>query len=226
MSQFAPPHSARSPHHRRAARWLALGDSYTVGEGVAAHESWPMRLAALLAEAGDAAEPPHIVATTGWTAAELLTGMEAAGVWPAREHYDIVSLLVGVNDQYRGRSPAEFAPDYARCAERAVTLAGGQVKRVLGLSIPDWGVTRFAAGSDRAAIAHAIDAFNAKAHAHLMALDAHWCDITALSRRHGADAAFLAADGLHPGAAAYIEWARLALPVARSALAGDGGRGR
>ena len=103
MSLFAQSHSARSPHRRRAARWLALGDSYTVGEGVATHESWPVRLAALLAEAGDAVEPPRIVATTGWTAGELLTGMEAAGVWPAREHYDIVSLLIGVNDQYRGR---------------------------------------------------------------------------------------------------------------------------
>ncbi len=225
MSLFAQSHSARAPHRRRAARWLALGDSYTVGEGVAPHESWPVRLAALLAEAGDAVGPPRIVATTGWTAGELLTGMEAAGVWPAREHYDFVSLLIGVNDQYRGRSPAEFAPDYARCVERAVALAGGQAKRVLGLSIPDWGVTRFAAGRDRAAIAQAVDAFNARERGHLTARGAQWCDITTLSRRHGDDAAFLAADGLHPGAAAYIEWARSALPAARAALAGLGGHG-
>lgn len=197
-----------------APRWLALGDSYTIGEGVAAHERWPARLAS----AGLGTAEPEIVATTGWTTDELLAGMETAGVWPARERFALVTLLIGVNDQYRGRSFAEGA--YVRCVERAVALAGGEPARVLGLSIPDWGVTRFAAGRDRAAIAAAIDDWNARERAHLTALGAHWCDLTALSRRHGDDAHWLAADGLHPGAPAYIEWAHAAAAQARLALAG------
>lgn len=226
MSLFAQSHSAVPPQRRRAARWLALGDSYTIGEGVEPAERWPMRLAATLAASGIAVAEPRLVATTGWTTDELLAGMEAAGAWPASEHHDLVTLLIGVNDQYRGRSLAEFAPAYARCVERAVALAGGRAARVLGVSIPDWGVTRFAAGRDRRAIAAAIDAYNAHERAYLTALGAHWCDITALSRRHGDDAAFLAGDGLHPGARAYAEWAEAALPMARAALAGapHGGR--
>ncbi|MEQ1833014.1 MAG: GDSL-type esterase/lipase family protein [Candidatus Eisenbacteria bacterium] len=198
----------------KPARWLALGDSYTIGEGVEPHERWPARLAA----AGLGLPEPRIVATTGWTTDELLAGMEAAGVWPATEHHELVTLLIGVNDQYRGRTFADGA--YARCAERAVTLAGGEPARVLGLSIPDWGVTRFAAGRDRAAIATAIDDWNAHERAHLAALGAHWCDLTALSRRHGDAERYRAADGLHPGAAAYIEWALAAAPQARAALSG------
>lgn len=226
MSLFAQSHSAASPQHRRPARWLALGDSYTIGEGVEPAGRWPVRLAARLTASGIALAEPRLIATTGWTTDELLAGMEADGAWPATERYDLVTLLIGVNDQYRGRSLAEFAPAYARCVERAVALAGGHAASVLGLSIPDWGVTRFASGRDRVAIAAAIDAYNAHEREHLTALGAHWCDITPLSRRHGDDAAFLAGDGLHPGASAYAEWAEAALPLARAALAGapQGGR--
>jgi lysophospholipase L1-like esterase len=222
VSLFSQPHSARPPGSppAKGARWLALGDSYTIGEGVAPDTRWPAQLAALANAAGPVLASAHIVATTGWTTDELLAGMVAARVWPARERYDLVSLAIGVNDQYRGRAAADFARGYAECLARAVTLAGGRAARVLCLSIPDWGVTAFAAGRDRGAIAAAIDGANAHERTTVAAAGAHWCDVTALSRRHGAHAGFLALDGLHPSAAAYAEWAAAALPVAREALAG------
>lgn len=201
------------------ARWLALGDSYTIGEGVAAHERWPERVAARLTNAGTPVEVVRTVAVTGWTCDELLAGMEAAGVWPAHERFDLVSLLVGVNDQYRGRTPEQGAAAFAECLERALALAGGDAARVLWVSIPDWGVTPFAEGRDRAAIARAIDAWNAHEHARATARGCFTGDVTALSRSHGAEARFLAADGLHPGAAAYEAWAEALTPLAARALA-------
>lgn len=217
------PESAPDAHASRRSsplRWLALGDSYTIGEGVAAHERWPERLAFLLTAEGISVVPPRIVATTGWTASELLTGIEAARLGTSASAYDLVTLLIGVNDQYRGRPLPAFAPDYARCVERAIALAGGHPARVLALSIPDWGATAFARGHEPAAIAAAIDLYNAHERAHLTRLAVHWCDITALSRRHGDDVGYLAADGLHPSGAAYIQWALAALPHARRASAG------
>jgi lysophospholipase L1-like esterase len=201
-------------------RWLALGDSYTIGEGVAAHERWSARLALLLTAEGISVVPPRIVATTGWTAAELLAGIDAAGDGPTAGLYDLVTLLIGVNDQYRGHALPVFAPHYARCVERAIESAGGRPACVVALSIPDWGVTPCAAGRDRPAIAAAIDHYNAHERAHLATLGVHWCDITTLSRQHGDDAGYLAADGLHPSAAAYIQWAHAALPHARRASVG------
>jgi lysophospholipase L1-like esterase len=221
VSLFSQPHSARPPgtSGARPGRWLALGDSYTAGEGVASEACWPALLAAKLDAAGTRLTL-RLVATTGWTTDELLAGMESARVWPARGRFELVSLLIGVNDQYRGRPFDAFGRGYAVCLERALALAGGHAARVLCLSIPDWGVTAFAEGRDRTAIAHDIDRYNAHEQARVSAVGAHWCDVTGLSRRHGADAAFLAADGLHPGPAAYAEWAAVALPGARAALAG------
>jgi len=193
------------------ARYLALGDSYTIGEGVAAADRWPVRLVAALRTRGAVVDDPHIIARTGWTCDELWAGIDVAHVhgW-----YALVSLLIGVNDQYRGWSAAEYAPRFTRLLERAIGLAGDDAGRVLVLSVPDWGVTPFAAGRDRAAIAADIDGFNAVNHAATLAAGARYVDITAESRRAGADASNLAADGLHPGAAMHEAWTQLALPAA------------
>jgi lysophospholipase L1-like esterase len=198
--------------------YLALGDSYTIGESVAEDGRWPMQLAAALRGEGIALGDPRIIATTGWTTDELSAAIDAAeplGEW------DFVSLLIGVNNQYRGREVGEYAQEFAVLLERALGFARGRTDRVLVLSIPDWGVTpfaRFEAGN-RANIAAEIDAYNAAALAACDARGVAFVDITPLSRERGADAAMLAEDGLHPSAAMYAEWTRLALPVARQLLA-------
>lgn len=206
----------------KPVRWLALGDSYTIGEGVAAEDRWPHRVFEALRAAGARVEPPRILATTGWTTAELMAAMEHERVWPVRDRFALVSLMIGVNDQYRGRDAAEFAPLFVQCLDRAVALAGGDAARVVVGSIPDWGVTPFAGGRDRAAIARAVDEYNRTERDAARARGAHWCDVTTLSRRHGSDTAYLAADGVHPGPAAYRAWAGVLAPVAREALAGKG----
>jgi lysophospholipase L1-like esterase len=197
--------------------WLALGDSYTIGEGVSPAERWPMQVAARLRAQDLAVDDPVVVARTGWTAEELLRGMEAA-LWPARERFDVVTLLIGVNDQYRGRAIAEFAPAFAECLERAVTLARGDAARVVVVSIPDWGVTPFADGRDREAIAVAIDAYNRHVLGAAARRGAGTCDITPLSRSGDPAAAALAHDGLHPCPRAYAAWAGVVAPVVAEAI--------
>src|SRR5690348_18315404 len=123
-----------------AATFLALGDSYTIGEGVALDERWPVQLAARLREAGIDIADPQIIATTGWTTDELAAAMDTASF--ARP-YDLVTLLVGVNNQYRGRPLDEYSVQFRDLLQRAIHLAGGIAAHVIVVSIPDWGVTPF-----------------------------------------------------------------------------------
>ena len=194
--------------------YLALGDSYTIGESVPEAGRWPMQLAAALRERGLALADPRIIATTGWTTDELSAAMDAAeplGRW------DFVSLLIGVNNQYRGRDLANYADQFAALLGRAIALAGDRAGRVLVLSIPDWGGTPFgqASGRDIARIARELDDYNAAARAACQARGVAFVDITAASRAPGAE---VAEDGLHPGAAQYAAWTALALPVAADLL--------
>ena len=196
-----------------ALRYLALGDSYTIGEGVAESDRWPEQWCRALRTAGTAIDPPRIIAQTGWTTDELDAAIDA--VHPLAE-YDLVSLLAGVNNQYRGRSTGEYREQFSALLERAIGFAQWKRERVLVLSIPDWGVTPFAEGRDRAAIAHAVDRFNATALLACVQRGVAFVDITAVSRDRGGEAAMLVEDGLHPSASMYAEWTRLALPAARA----------
>ena len=196
-------------------RYLALGDSYTIGEGVADSGRWPVQLARALRADGIPVSDPQIIARTGWTTDELGAAIDAAALLPG---YDLVSLLIGVNNQYRGRSVEEYRLQFAALLERATGFAQGRRQRVLVLSIPDWGVTPFArqGSHDAAAIAAQIDAFNAAARQVCDARGVAFVDITPVSRARGGEAAMLADDGLHPSASLYNEWMRLALPVVRA----------
>lgn len=196
-------------------RFLALGDSFTIGEGVAEGERWPVQLAGLLRERGVDVGDPRIIARTGWTTDELSAAIDDAD---PRGPYALVSLLIGVNNQYRGRSAEEYRGEFAELLRRAVGFAGGEASRVIVLSIPDWSLTPFAADRDRARIAAEIDAYNAVNREEAERAGVHWVDVTPQSRAAGADPAFLAADGLHSSGRAYAEWARLALPAALEAL--------
>lgn len=197
--------------------YLALGDSYTIGEGVAEDGRWPVQLARALRDEGIELADPRIIATTGWTTDELAAAIDAAGPLGT---YDLVSLLIGVNNQYRERGVEEYRGQFEALLRRAIGLAGGRADRVLVLSIPDWGVTPFAAasGRDRGVIAAELDAFNAAARVACRAAGVAFMDITPVSRARGHEPEMLAADGLHPSAAMYALWAQLALPVARDLL--------
>lgn len=193
---------------------LALGDSYTIGEAVAAHERWPAVLAQRLRHSGTPIDEPQIVAVTGWTTDELAQGMDTAVLLPP---YDLVTLQIGVNNQYRGRPADDYRAQFAGLLERAIALAGDRAARVVVASIPDWGVTRFARaqGRDRARIAAELDAYNALARAETERVGARFVDITGISRRHPE---LLADDGLHPSAAQYALWVEAIEPAVRAAL--------
>lgn len=128
---------------------LALGDSYTIGERVDEALRWPNQLAQLYRHSGVTMCPPLIIAQTGWTADELEAALDDTEQALIESPYDLVSLLIGVNDQYRGRSTAHFEPAFSRLLERAIAYAGGDTRRVVVVSIPDWGVTPFAAAQGR-----------------------------------------------------------------------------
>ena len=200
-----------------ALRYLALGDSYTIGEGVAPEARWTHSLADALRAEDIALDAPLTIAATGWTTDELAAAIDAAEPPGA---FDFASLLIGVNDQYRGRDVAGYHDGFSALLERAIAFAGDRADRVLVLSIPDWGVTPFAAasGRDSTQIARELDLYNATARATCDARGVAFVDITAVSRERGAEPAMLADDGLHPAAPMHAEWTRLALPAARHLL--------
>ena len=197
--------------------YLALGDSYTIGESVPEDGRWPVQLAHALRADGIALADPRIIAATGWTTDELEWGIDSVQDLGT---FDFVSLLIGVNNQYRSRSAVGYGGEFHTLLLRAIRFAHGRADRVLVLSIPDWGVTPFAAGDKRGAeaIGSEIDAFNAAARTVCAKEGVAFVDITPVSRARGAEAEMLAADGLHPSAAMYTLWAQAALPVARALL--------
>jgi lysophospholipase L1-like esterase len=200
--------------------FLALGDSYTIGESVDSALRWPVQLSRRLRGAGIPIADPVVLARTGWTTDELAAAMDAAGPLGT---YDLVSLLIGVNDQYRGRGPEEYRGQFSELLDRAIGLAGGRPNGVLVLSIPDWGVMPFAAGRNREAIAGEIDAFNAVNLRESRRRGVHYLDVTAISREAGTDSSLVAGDGLHPSGAQYTRWVHAALSVAEGILGLDQG---
>jgi lysophospholipase L1-like esterase len=201
----------------RGARFLALGDSYTIGEAVDATDRWPVRLVSRLRESGLDVADPVIVARTGWTTDELNAAIDAAQLDAV---FDLVTLLIGVNNQYRGRSAEEYRAEFRALLQRAILFGGSEPRRVLAVSIPDWGVTPFATGSGRdvARISAEIDAFNVVGHAEASRAGAKFVDVTPISRRASSDKNLIAGDGLHPSAAMYEEWAATVLPSAIEVL--------
>jgi lysophospholipase L1-like esterase len=198
-------------------RFLALGDSYTIGEGVSESERWPNQLAQLLTGEAIALEQPEIIARTAWAADELADAIAAN---PPQGPYDLVTLLIGVNDQYRNRPVDAFASEFARLIRRAKEFAGNRAGRVVAISIPDWGATPYAKGRDRALIGREIDAYNARARTLALAASIRWADVTGISRRALEDPTLIGPDGLHPSGTMYALWSVELLAIARSALAG------
>jgi lysophospholipase L1-like esterase len=195
-------------------RYLALGDSYTIGESVPEGERWPNQLAKQL-EANNVPVDVTIIARTGWTTEELWQGIQGTEIQPP---YDLVSLLIGVNNQYRGYDISEYREQFVFLLNKSIEYAGGKSNRVIVLSIPDWGVTPFASGRDREQIAKHIDEFNAVNREEAEKAGAHYTDITPISRQSVEDAALVASDGLHPSGGMYAMWTEKVLPVALEVL--------
>ncbi len=184
-------------------RFLALGDSYTIGESVSEAERWPVQLVARLQAQGVSVAEPEIIAQTGWTTDDLVAAIAQAD---PQGPYDLVALLIGVNNQYRGRSQEEYRTQFVDLLIQAIALADGDPQNVIVISIPDWGVTPFASRQDSTAIAAEIDAFNAINREETANAGANYSDITPISRQAVTNEALIADDGLHPSGEMYAAW--------------------
>jgi len=192
--------------------YLALGDSYTIGQGIEAAGRWPVQLSAELAKKPLIIEPTDIIARTGWTTRNLLTAIELAGP----TDYDLVSLLIGVNNQYQNQAFEQFQTDFDRLLDQSIKIAGN-MERVFVVSIPDYGVTPFGK-SNREKIAMELDAYNVYMAQRCQVLNIPFIDITEISRSLGASPGALASDNLHPSAGQYAKWVEKILPVVSGLL--------
>lgn len=186
--------------------YLALGDSYTIGEAVEQKLSFPYQLVSELVAQNLLVSTPKIIAKTGWTTDELQAAIKAGNV---TQKFDIVTLLIGVNNQYRGNSQITYRKEFKELLQTAISYAGGVKKHVFVISIPDWGVTPFgkASGKNIQTIALEIDAFNAINKEETLALGLSYTDITIGSRAADTDLSLVATDGLHPSDKMYAVWA-------------------
>lgn len=196
-------------------QYLALGDSYTIGESVSEYERWPVQLAGQLRNSGADVADPDIIARTGWTTAEL---QDAINSGSNSKTYELVSLLIGVNNQYRGQSQERYRTEFQTLLQTSIRFAGGKPGHVFVLSIPDWGGSPYANGRDKTRIAAEIDAFNAVAQAECKKTGVAFVDITPTTRRAAGDDTQFANDGLHYSGKQMRLWAEQALPVAKSLL--------
>ena len=190
---------------QKSLTYLALGDSYTIGEGVEITDAFPWQTVYLLKKEKWLAEDPVVIAKTGWTTGELQGAIREAQI--SRE-FDFVSLLIGVNNQYRDYPLTDFETEFSQLLNQAISFAGNLPDHVFVLSIPDWGKTPFAEGRDRKKISREIDAFNVASQKITTAAGAHYIDITADTRRVTEDPALVTGDRLHPSEKAYREWAQ------------------
>ena len=192
---------------------LALGDSYTIGEGVSYENSWPGLLEAELEKRGMKASM-KVIARTGWTTYELLTAIEKEELSGA---FDVVFLLIGVNNQYRGRGAEEYRKEFKMLLDKSIAFAGNKPTHVVVISIPDWAYTPYAENRDKKAISTEIDHFNTINKEQTLSAHAKYVNITPISREAGEDRSLITTDGLHPSGKMYEEWVKKIAPEVISA---------
>lgn len=189
--------------------WLALGDSYTIGQSVTASERFPAQTANILKQSGINIGTPDYIATTGWTTDNL----SAAIAQQNPPKHDVVSLLIGVNDQYQRHDTTGYRQRFTSLLTKAIQLANGKKENVFVLSIPDYSVTPFAAGSDTVQIRKEIDWFNAINKDVTILYKCPYLDITPSTREGRTNRSLIAGDGLHPSGLEYKRWADRLAPM-------------
>ncbi len=185
---------------------MALGDSYTIGQGVEADERWPNQLSAALSFSNIEVEQTAIIAQTGWKTGDLLNALADTTL----EKHDLVSLLIGVNNQFWGQPFETFRLEFDLLLTKAKDLS--ENGRVFVVSIPDYGVTPFG-GSNSASIAEDIDMYNAYIEQQCALENIPFVDVTKISRQLGDSSGALCSDNLHPSATQYAEWVTEMLPT-------------
>lgn len=195
--------------------YLALGDSYTIGEQVPPKLRWPMQLVDSLEKMGIPMRKPRIIAQTGWTTGELLGAIEKSA--PSTD-YDLVSLLIGVNNQYRGYDISKFRKEFSILLQKAITFAGGRARRVFVVSIPDYGVTPFGRQKNPRKIERELKRYNTIARNIADKNKVTFINITPISKRAASDSTLVAGDGLHPSGRMYGKWVSKMMPAVISKL--------
>lgn len=184
-------------------RILALGDSYTIGERVLPEERWPVQLAEAIQEKGIPVEEVKIIARTGWRTDQLAQAIQEDSLTPP---YDLVTLLIGVNNQYQGLSSDDYEEVMPELVETAIELAGGKASRVLVLSIPDYAYTPFGQGKRPEKISRELRAFNRINRIVAKRYKTQYVDITPISKQGLNQPVLVAEDGLHPSGEQYHRW--------------------
>jgi len=198
--------SAQTKHSKTmtdSLTYLALGDSYTIGESVNQSESYPYQLTNLLTAKSYPVQHPTIIAVTGWTTDDLISAIAGSDI--THNKFNFVTLLIGVNDQYQGLSQSDYKIKFAQVLQTAITFAKGGAKSVFVLSIPDWGVTPFADGQE-SIIGPQIDQFNAINKEISEQAGINYLNITDISKQAATDPTLTAPDGLHPSGKMYSLW--------------------
>jgi lysophospholipase L1-like esterase len=208
FSNTRPVTSKNVIENKLPIRLLALGDSYTIGESVTVAERFPNQTLKLLKNSALSVEyPADIIARTGWTSQDLLDGIAYSDPNPTIA-YDLVTLLIGVNNQYQHLDTTLFKKQLLACINKAIEYSGNKRERVFVLSIPDYGVTPFGA-SNKAQIAYEIDFYNSIIKRICLQMDIDYTDITTSSRMAANNSNLIAFDGLHPSGFEYAKWAAM-----------------
>jgi lysophospholipase L1-like esterase len=193
---------------KKKLRYLALGDSYTIGQSVAREDSFPAQLAKLLSKDGVEFEDPQIIAKTGWRTDDLSAAIDRAD---PKGPFDLVTLLIGVNNQFQGKEEEDYKKEFSELLARAIKFAGDDASRVIVLSIPDYGVTPFGQRMDPEKIARELERYNKTNKEATEKAGAKYVDIMPESREASQDRELIASDRLHPSKKMYAAWAKLAV---------------
>ena len=192
-----------------ASKFLALGDSYTIGASVAVNERWPVQFLNELKLYTSAIDTLQIIATSGWRVDQLKNGMNNSNLEPP---YGLISLLIGVNNQFQGQNANGFRPEFIEILEKSLKLVNNRKERFFVISIPDWGASPFGSGFDRTKVSKEIDEFNSVLKEESEKRGVRYFNITDISRRALTDRTLIASDGLHPSGKMYKLWVDKMIP--------------